>query len=688
MYWRMFMDIKEELKFLGILKSDGITLNKFNPKKFENDNIDLIKKIRQFHEKFIEMPTIHWMIKNICSETPLLETPKCPNCKKHLEYKTNKNGFGKYCSYKCLHKHTRFLEKESGVRKDRIKVPSFDELNSILQKYTVHETAKQYNVSRDTIDRWIRIYEIQLPKRSHRYRNKHKFTKEFLENEFKIKTISQIATENKVTVQEIQKYVTELQMTIDYKEHDLTKLLPKFSLNYDESKEQIKKLPLNEYNIIQETSLAKKIHAFDLIHFMLNDVEQGYCVKCGNPTKPFRGKYQKYCSYSCATSTIANDPKIKKKKIETSLEKYGVEHVTQSKMFKEKFKAALSKYEFHPNCKPQYHSRILKYHKEGKRPKEIVELLNNEVSYDFVRAKIIEFTDLESIPRRNKSMLEKKIENLLIQDNIKFSSNKKILKREGFHPLEIDILIDNVGIECNGLYHHSDQFKEKNYHLTKTVLAKNQNIDLLHFWENEIDQKLDLVYSIIRNRIGLTKNKIYARKCIVKELTIQESKLFCNQNHIQGFSGAKIHYGLFHEDKLVSYMSFGNPRYNKNYEWELIRFCNLMDTNVIGGAGKLFKNFIKENNPENVISYQDIRLFNGNLYKNLGFEMIKTNPPNYFYGDKGGNIYRREQFQKKMLKEKLEFFDEKLSEKENMRLNGYMILEDCGTNVWVWKRGD
>jgi hypothetical protein len=41
-------------------------------------------------------------------------------------------------------------------------------------------------------------------------------------------------------------------------------------------------------------------------------------------------------------------------------------------------------------------------------------------------------------------------------------------------------------------------------------------------------------------------------------------------------------------------MTFGKNRFKKqSNEWEMIRFCNKLNTNIIGGASKLFKHFLQ-----------------------------------------------------------------------------------------------
>ena len=46
-------------------------------------------------------------------------------------------------------------------------------------------------------------------------------------------------------------------------------------------------------------------------------------------------------------------------------------------------------------------------------------------------------------------------------------------------------------------------------------------------------------------------------------------------------------------NELIEVMTFGKPRYNKKYEWELLRLCTKFGYIVSGGANKLIKYFIR-----------------------------------------------------------------------------------------------
>jgi len=139
---------------------------------------------------------------------------------------------------------------------------------------------------------------------------------------------------------------------------------------------------------------------------------------------------------------------------------------------------------------------------------------------------------------------------------------------------------------------------------------------------------------MILNKLGKTQNKIYARKCKIKEITDNKFiKFFLDNNHIQGYITSKIKLGLFYDDELVSIMLFGYSRRstNKTKEWELLRFCNILNTNVVGSASKLLKYFIINYKDNKLITFADKSISNGDLYKKLGFKLDGITKPNFYY---------------------------------------------------------
>ena len=255
---------------------------------------------------------------------------------------------------------------------------------------------------------------------------------------------------------------------------------------------------------------------------------------------------------------------------------------------------------------------------------------------------------------------------------------------------EIDIYIPSLrlAIECDGIYWHSEIAggKTNKYHSDKTQGCLDKNIQLLHIWDWEWRCRKEIVKSIVLNKIGKS-NRIYARKCEIKEISNHEKSIFLAENHIQGDDTSSIRIGLFHNNELVSLMTFVKSRYDKKYQYELSRFCNLLNTNLIGGASKMFKFFIKNYGINSVVTYSDKRLFSGTVYENIGMKRLNDTPPGYHYFHKNNGVpLNRTHFQKHKLSKVLPVFDSTLSEWQNMQINGYDRIWDCGHFKFEWIR--
>lgn len=257
---------------------------------------------------------------------------------------------------------------------------------------------------------------------------------------------------------------------------------------------------------------------------------------------------------------------------------------------------------------------------------------------------------------------------------------------------EIDIYVPKykLGFEINGLIWHSEKFDNNpNVHLEKTILASEKGIHLIHIFEDDWQYKQHIVKSRIKNLFNKSDNIIHARKCVVKEVPYYESELFLNQHHIQGNCVSKYRYGLYYNDDLVALMTFSKPRRNvsrsiltNENEFELTRFCNKTNYNVVGGASKLFNHFIKTINPKNVISYADRCWSNGELYEKLGFTKYNESKPSYSYvvGKKRVNRFN---LRKDVLIKKYGCLKE-MTEHEFCLSKEWYRIYDCGCLCYIF----
>jgi hypothetical protein len=278
-----------------------------------------------------------------------------------------------------------------------------------------------------------------------------------------------------------------------------------------------------------------------------------------------------------------------------------------------------------------------------------------------------------------------------LHDFIKSIISDEIIKNDRtiLKPKEIDIYIPTRGIafEYNGIYWHSELHgKTKEYHVDKIDSCEKQNIRLIQIFEPEWFTKQEIVKSRIRNIFGLSK-KIFARKCKIVELTSAIANKFIDENHIQGKCSASVYIGLEYENQLVAVASYSKSRFSKKYEWELIRFCNLLDYTVVGGFSKINTYFKNKYKPTSIVSYADRRWSVGNLYESCGFTLVHHSQPNYsyFHSKNVEVLFSRQQFQKHLLKNKLPVFDENLTEWGNMKANGYNRIWDSGNRVYLWR---
>lgn len=137
-------------------------------------------------------------------------------------------------------------------------------------------------------------------------------------------------------------------------------------------------------------------------------------------------------------------------------------------------------------------------------------------------------------------------------------------------------------------------------------------------------------------------------------------------------------------------MTFGKPRYNKNYEWELLRLCTKSEYRIVGGAEKLFKHFVIKYKPESILSYCDNSKFNGNVYERLGMEKYEDTSPNkHWYNIKEkihitDNLLRQRGFDQ-LLGKQYGIFGKGTSNEELMLQHGFVEVYDCGQDRFIWK---
>jgi hypothetical protein len=211
-----------------------------------------------------------------------------------------------------------------------------------------------------------------------------------------------------------------------------------------------------------------------------------------------------------------------------------------------------------------------------------------------------------------------------------------------------DLKIENVLIEINPTFSHNSTYsygyvrgyttennpKSSDYHFNKWKLAKDNGYTLISIYDDMDERK---ILNVIRSKIGKNEIHIGARRCEIKEITRKECSSFLWKYHIQNKAvGHKHCIALIYEDEIVGVMTFGKPRFNKNYEWELVRLCFKENVNIQGGVSKMWEYFKAAYKPTSCICYLNLNI-GGDKINLTDFKFVKYNKPaGYWINTKTG----------------------------------------------------
>lgn len=406
-----------------------------------------------------------------------------------------------------------------------------------------------------------------------------------------------------------------------------------------------------------------------------------------NPSKSpeIVDKKIKTCLKNWNTKWPQQSQKIRNKSIKTNLDKYGFDNPTKSSEIRNKTSNTRLKKEY---------DRFFTNKKISDKVKPLFDVsdydgINQEYKFEckecgstfewMLRGGKIPRC-FECYPKLNTSLAESEVCHFIENElNIDIEKNNRTI----LNGQEIDIFIPskNIGIEYNGLYYHSEITgnKDKNYHLNKTIESEKNGIHLIQIFEDEWLYKTDIVKRRLTHLLNKSDEKVYARKCEIKEISSELSDEFLEENHIQGKVNSSIRLGIYYKENLLGVMLFSKRKiFNNDGGWEMTRFAT--STHIVGGFSKMLSFFEKTYNPKLLTSYALRRWTssNENVYTKNGFDKVEKDVPGFFY-TKNGMRYNRINFQKWKLKDKLENFDNSLTEWQNMQLNGWDRIWDAGS---------
>lgn len=373
---------------------------------------------------------------------------------------------------------------------------------------------------------------------------------------------------------------------------------------------------------------------------------------------------------------------VQEKMKNTNTKRYGCSHAMQNEEIKNRASNTLNnrREKMRSNGYMQLKDLISAYGQGWYKSKVLEEELFKRDNNSYLHISNIPIIEDYISQQKTTSCFEREV-----RDYVTLIYDKKIVHndRNAINPLELDIYMPEkkLAIECNGVYWHSVNIgTDPVYHLNKTKMCLDNSIRLIHINDWEWNNKQDICKSIINSAIGKYNSRIYARKCKIKEVPINEAREFLNTNHLQGYVNSSMRIGLYYKEELVQIITLGKSRF-KASEYELLRMCTKLNTQVIGGFSKLMSHLVSciPSDVNEIISYVDRSKFTGVGYIETGWVLMGETAPGYAYY-KNGERYSRQKCQKHKLQSLLgsDNFNSELTETENMMNNNYSKVYDCG----------
>lgn len=238
-----------------------------------------------------------------------------------------------------------------------------------------------------------------------------------------------------------------------------------------------------------------------------------------------------------------------------------------------------------------------------------------------------------------RSNRERKIDSLLSSLNIQHFNNYHFIYDNTKVELDIYCPDQRVAFEFNGYYWHNSgsypHSKPKDYHQRKTDICLKNGIKLYHIWESTSDE---LTQSIVLSKLGLCK-RVFARKCSIQEIPADVAKGFFTQCHVDGYVRSLVNFALVQDSKIQCCLSLNRRRIQSTgvLQWEIARFASALNTNVVGGYSRLFKQalqYLYQQGATELISYCNRDLSpdtQTTVYNKLGFSFIMDSGPIYKY---------------------------------------------------------
>lgn len=362
-------------------------------------------------------------------------------------------------------------------------------------------------------------------------------------------------------------------------------------------------------------------------------------------TEETKAKIRKTCQERFGADNYFASEQGKQAKLEWCRKTYGVDNPFQAEEIKDKIKQTnIDSYGVDHHFKVQEKAKengqkvleskikagtVRTYN--GKTLAELAKENGWSKSGFFVVVKEIGLEDALNMKPRESALEVFLEQNILNKLNCPYEKQFKIENKYADFVIPEHKLI----IEANGNYWHSEIHKEKNYHVDKRQLYIKHGFCPLFFTDEEIYNKTAIVQSIISNKVRQTK-KEYGRNCTIS-MDQTDGATFMSANHLMG-NGKGTYFSLL--DKSSNRVACMQVKLIKNEEYEISRFCNVLNMGVTGGFSKLVKFVISELKCTHLHTFIDLRYGSGTYLESLGFVKSSKCYPSFRWTNGNESFHR------------------------------------------------
>lgn len=466
-----------------------------------------------------------------------------------------------------------------------------------------------------------------------------------------------------------------------------------------EQKDRVKQANIQKYGVEHPMMLKEfqdKVKA--------NNVEK-YGVEYILQVPEIRDRIEKTNLQKYGVRNPGGIPEVTEKVKKTFLEKYGKEWANQSEIVQSKRVATNVERYGVPDPMMIPDSEFVK--KAQRTFSESVK--NGDVKHRRVSLLNSSFADMLKDSCSNISTIE--YESVFGSYSADLNINDKKLLID-IHPTVSHNVLKPFGCVINGCGDDCSKHKimSKDYHYQRALVARDEGTSLLQVfdWDDESS-----IVKMVNAKTSVNIHKVSARKLMCEKISQFDANVFLQDNHIQGGTKGQSHcYGLFTKNDtennndennndvqeengriLLAVATFGKNRFNKNYEYEFIRYAVKENYLIHGGSGKLFKEFTKDADPSSVLSYVDFNHTTGSTFlPTLGFEEVKPTGPALVYF----NVKNKKKFSNSSLlmvgADRLLGTDygslstSGLNNHDIMILEGFVPIYTAGNRVFAWKK--